>query len=137
MAISESDAIVLIADDHADSMYVALELLRRAGVRACKGYASGRQLLEALAGQEGRIDLIVLDIRMPREDGYAILKQIRANNRLAETRVVALTANVMADDVERARAAGFDGFIGKPIDHQRFPRQIRRILAGEAVWEPR
>jgi two-component system cell cycle response regulator DivK len=48
-----------------------------------------------------------------------------------------MTANVMVDDVERARAAGFDGFLGKPIDLRRFPLQITRILQGERVWEPR
>ena len=137
MPIPLRDAIVLMAEDHPDNLFVAVELLRRAGVRSCHGYVSGRELFTAIDRMDEPIHLILLDIRMPQEDGYTILKQIRAAPRLADTRVVALTANVMPDDVEKAREAGFDGFIGKPINHKRFAQQIARILAGEMVWEPR
>jgi two-component system cell cycle response regulator DivK len=130
-------AVVLIAEDNPDNMFIAIELLRRAGVQYCNGRASGRQLFKVIEAQSLSVDLILLDIQIPHEDGYVILKQIRATPRLQQTRVVAFTANVMVEDVERARAAQFDGFIGKPIDHHRFARQIERILAGENVWEPR
>ena len=49
-------------------------------------------------------------------------------------RVVALTANVTRREIERCREAGFDGFIGKPIDGRRFSELLRKILQGEAVW---
>jgi two-component system cell cycle response regulator DivK len=132
-----SQAVVLIAEDNPDNLFIALELLRRAGVEYCNGRASGRQLFRLLETWDRPVDLILLDIQIPREDGYAILEQIRTAPGLQATRVVAFTANVMVDDVERARAAGFDGFIGKPINHYRFPSQVARILAGEDVWEPR
>jgi DNA-binding response OmpR family regulator len=48
--------------------------------------------------------------------------------------IAAVTANSLPQDEVRARAAGFDGFIGKPLDFDRFPAQIRTILSGEAVW---
>jgi two-component system cell cycle response regulator DivK len=48
-----------------------------------------------------------------------------------------VTANVLPQDEARARAAGFDGFIGKPLDFDRFPQQIRAILRDEPVWIPR
>jgi two-component system cell cycle response regulator DivK len=132
-------AVVLLVEDNPDNLFIALELLRtKLRVKACYGKASGQQLfalLETLPGTP--IDLILLDIQLPREDGYALLQRIRATPQIAQTLVVALTANVMADDVARARAAGFDGFIGKPISAQRFPQQIARILAGEDVWEAR
>jgi len=80
--------------------------------------------------------LILLDLQLPGKDGYTILQELRANPALVHTPIVALTANVMKSDVEQARTAGFDGFIGKPIDGRRFPSQIRRLLAGETVWEP-
>ena len=83
-----------------------------------------------------QVDLILLDIQIPGEDGYQVLRQIRATPALAEIKIVAVTANVMTSDLERTQAAGFDGFIGKPLKIKRFPEQIRRILAGEAVWEP-
>jgi CheY-like chemotaxis protein len=62
------------------------------------------------------------------------LSELRADPRLASTRVVALTANVTRREVERCRESGFDGFIGKPIDGRRFAVYLRMILKGEAVW---
>jgi two-component system cell cycle response regulator DivK len=132
-----NQAVVLIAEDNPDNLFIAIELLRRAGIQYCNGRASGRQLFKLLETWDRPVHLILLDIQIPREDGYVILEQIRAAPELQATRVVAFTANVMADDVERARAAGFDGFIGKPINHHRFPGQIARLLEGEEVWEPR
>jgi two-component system cell cycle response regulator DivK len=76
-----------------------------------------------------------MDIRLPYEDGYGALRKIRASTALKETRVVAVTAEASIDHMNKARAAGFDGFLGKPLDMDRFPDQIRRILAGESVWE--
>ena len=137
MPVPLNQAVVLIAEDNPDNLFIALELLRRAGVEYCNGRASGRQLFKLLETWDRPVDLILLDIQIPREDGYAILEQIRAAPGLQATRVAAFTANVMVNDVERARAAGFDGFIGKPIDHHRFPSQVARILAGKDVWEPR
>jgi two-component system cell cycle response regulator DivK len=54
---------------------------------------------------------------------------------LKNTLVVAVTAEASADHMNKSREAGFDGFIGKPLDPDRFPEQIRRILTGEAVWD--
>ena len=49
--------------------------------------------------------------------------------------MVAVTAYASDEQMDRARTAGFDGFLGKPLDPDRFPLQIRRVLAGEEVWE--
>jgi len=80
------------------------------------------------------IDLVFLDIQLPKKDGYTILQELRADPRYAGLQVVALTANVMRQDIERARTAGFDGFIGKPVDGRRFSQTLNRLLAGESVW---
>jgi two-component system cell cycle response regulator DivK len=82
-----------------------------------------------------RLDLVLMDIRLPYEDGYGALKKIRASERLKEVMIIAVTAEASVEQVNKARASGFDGFIGKPLDPDRFPEQIRRILAGESVWE--
>jgi two-component system cell cycle response regulator DivK len=72
---------------------------------------------------------------MPGETGYGLIKQIRQHPRFSTSKVVALTASVMYDDIRRVKAAGFDGFIGKPVRPARFANQIRQILAGESLWE--
>ena len=127
---------VLIVDDHT---------LVRAGIgRLLQALPDVDVVAEACNAQQAldlaaihRPDLILLDLQIPYEDGYTVLRQIRTHTRLSGTIVVAVTANVLPQDVERARRAGFDGFIGKPIELERFPEQIQRVLNGEAVWEPR
>ena len=76
-----------------------------------------------------------MDIRIPYEDGYSALRKIRSSGNLKDCRVVAVTAEASQEEMRRAKAAKFDGFIGKPLDPDRFPDQIRRILFGDSVWE--
>lgn len=123
---------VLVVEDDPDNRTVIARLLRMAGVRP-----------ERLAEREGdpigtfepgSVDLILLDLQLPRKDGYSVLAELRAGSATASIPVIALTANVMRRDVERCREAGFDGFIGKPIDGRRFADLFRRILGGESVW---
>jgi two-component system cell cycle response regulator DivK len=137
MTADLADAVILVAEDNPDNLFIALESLRRAGVGYCDGCASGLQLFNLIANLGRPVDLVLLDLQIPVEDGYAILARIRSAPRLRDTRVVALTANVMPDDLAQARAAGFDGLIGKPISRRRFVLQITRALMGEGVWEPR
>ena len=82
-----------------------------------------------------RIDLILMDIRLPYEDGYQALQKVRASARLKNTLVIAVTAEASEEQMTKARASGFDGFLGKPLDPDSFPEQIKRILDGQPVWE--
>jgi len=76
-----------------------------------------------------------MDIRLPYEDGYGAMKKIKASERLATVPIVAVTAEASQEQINKARASGFDGFLGKPLDPDRFPDQIRRIINKEPVWE--
>jgi two-component system cell cycle response regulator DivK len=82
-----------------------------------------------------RLDLILMDIRLPYEDGYGALKKIRASERFKTVPIIAVTAEASLEQMTKAKDSGFDGFLGKPLDPDRFPDQIRRILSGEPVWE--
>jgi two-component system cell cycle response regulator DivK len=82
-----------------------------------------------------KIDLILMDIRLPYEDGYEALRKLRASQDLGAIPVVAVTAYASDEQLQRSRTAGFNGFLGKPLDPDRFPDQIRRILKGDPVWE--
>jgi two-component system cell cycle response regulator DivK len=84
-----------------------------------------------------RIDLILLDIGLPHEDGYDILKRIRATPFLKSALVVAVTGHASIEEMRQAQEAGFDGFLGKPLDAEKFPEQLARILRGESVWANR
>jgi two-component system cell cycle response regulator DivK len=139
MVVHPSEAVVLIVEDNPDNLFIASQLLRTTvKPRYVNGRASGRQLFKLIETLEDKpIHIILQDLQIPHEDGYAILKQIRVHPRLQDTLVIAVTANVMPEDVERAIESGFDGFLGKPLDRHRFGGQIERILQGESVWEPR
>lgn len=130
------EAYILVIEDDANNLMVTTDLLRMVGVKYINARASGWQGLK-LAETMPKVDLILLDIQLPREDGYTVLRHIRANPKLQDTRVVAVTANVLPHDEAKMRAAGFDGMIGKPLDFDRFPQQIQAILSNQQVWMPR
>ncbi len=134
MAINPQDATVLVIEDNLNNFLLIARLLAYVGVQRHEWKASGWQVLE-FAETLPRIDLILMDIFLPEQDGYEVLKQFRRDQRFKDTLIVAVTADVTPENMERARQAGFDGFIGKPIDPDSFPDQILRILRGEPVWE--
>lgn len=131
--VDPRDAHVLVVEDNLQNFVLVARLLAFLGVKQCQWKASGWQVLE-FADSMPRVDLVLLDIHIPDEDGYAVLARLRADPRLARTKIVAVTADAGVDSMERARRAGFDGFIGKPLDPDEFPEQVRRILAGEDIW---
>jgi len=80
-------------------------------------------------------DIILLDIHVSPFNGFQMLKMIREDPVFFHTKVIALTASVMNEEVERLRKSGFDGAIGKPITLSTFPILIERILKGESIWQ--
>jgi two-component system cell cycle response regulator DivK len=126
------NATVLIVEDNVSNFVLMARLLDYLGLN-CEWKTSGFEVVE-YADTIPHVDLILMDIRLPYEDGYEALRKLRSSD-LKEIPVVAVTAYVSEDQMKKARGAGFDGFIGKPLDPDRFPEQIRRILAGEPVWE--
>ncbi|MDW8327516.1 MAG: response regulator [Anaerolineales bacterium] len=132
--VNPKDATVLIVEDNVSNFVLMARMLAYMGVPRCEWKTSGWQVVE-FADTLPRIDLILMDLRLPYEDGYAALSKLRATPKLKDTIVVAVTAEATLEQMNRARAAGFNGFLGKPLDPDRFPDQIRRLLRGEPVWE--
>ena len=77
-------------------------------------------------GVEHSPDLVLMDLQLPGIDGHEALQRIRADPRCRDVPVVAVTAFAMKDDIERAEAAGFDGYIAKPISVRALPEQLAR-----------
>jgi len=132
--VDPAEAHVLVVEDNVPNFVLIARMLAFMGVQRCEWKTSGWQVVQ-FADTLPRIDLILMDIRLPYEDGYQALQKIRANQRLKDTMVIAVTAEASEEQMQRAIDAGFDGFLGKPLDPDRFPDQIRRVLAGEPVWE--
>lgn len=127
------DCTVLVVEDNVSNFVLIARMLGYLGIH-CEWKTSGYEVVE-FADTLPRIDLVLMDIRLPYEDGYGAMRKIRASERLKDIPIVAVTAEASVEQMNKARASGFDGFLGKPLDPDRFPDQIRRILSGESVWE--
>ena len=131
--IKPAEAHVLIVEDNIQNFVLVARLMAFLGVKQCQWKASGWQVLE-FADSMPQVDLILMDIHLPYEDGFEAMARLRAELRFKNTLIVAVTADASEATMNRARRDGFDGFIGKPLDPDRFPEQVRQILNGEPVW---
>ncbi|HKX41828.1 MAG TPA: response regulator, partial [Burkholderiaceae bacterium] len=116
-------ARVLLVEDNVVNQELAVELLTDAGIVVSVA-ADGREALAWLARQE--FDGVLMDCHMPVLDGYDATRAIRAQPRLQNLPVIALTTNVQPADRERALAAGMNDHIPKPIDVERMFETIAR-----------
>jgi two-component system cell cycle response regulator DivK len=127
------DCTVLVVEDNVSNFVLIARMLGYLGIH-CEWKTSGYEVVE-FADTLPRLDLILMDIRLPYEDGYGALKKIRASEHRKDVPIIAVTAEASQEQMDRARASGFDGFMGKPLDPDRFPDQMRHILNGIPVWE--
>ncbi|WP_006788446.1 response regulator [Thiorhodospira sibirica] len=117
-------AHILLVEDNPINQELALELLTTNGMSASVAN-NGREALELLQAQ--RFDGVLMDCQMPVMDGYQAARAIRADPRWRDLPVLAMTANVMAGDREKALAAGMNDHIGKPV-------KVREMLTAMARW---
>lgn len=126
-----SQAQALIIDDNSKNLNVLARLLRTEGLSSIQlTHSNG---LEAAIGQAENLAVIFLDLELPGDDGFTLLRRLKADPRTQSVPVIAYTVHV--SEINDAHRRGFDGFIGKPIDSEKFPEQLERILRGEPVWE--
>ena len=118
-------ATVVIVEDNPDNMKLFRAVLQRAGHRVVE-FTSGVGLADGLAGIAA--DLVLLDIQLPDRDGMAVLGDLRRRYGTGLI-VVALTAHVLPADQVGVMAAGFDGFLAKPIQVSEFPSQVAALMA--------
>jgi two-component system, cell cycle response regulator DivK len=133
MPTMSKDAVVLVVEDNVSNFVLIARMLGFLGIH-CEWKTSGYEVVE-YADTLPKVDLILMDIRLPYEDGYTALRKIRQSSRLKDIPVIAVTAEASLEQMNKARQSGFDGFLGKPLDPDLFPDQIQRILSGEPVWE--
>jgi CheY-like chemotaxis protein len=118
-------ARILVVDDNGPNLELVEYLLRSAG----------HFVLTAADGAEGLLvaakeapDLVLCDLQMPAMNGYETLRALRGIENLRWTPVIALTAFSMPGDRARAIAAGFDGYLSKPIEPETFVAQVESFL---------
>jgi two-component system cell cycle response regulator DivK len=116
---------ILIVEDNEKNMKLARDVLQ------ARGYAT----LEAVTGEDGvrmaiekKPDLVLMDIQLPGVNGMEALRRMRADPDCARIPVVAFTASVTANDRSQISAAGFDGFLSKPMNLKEFLDTVKRLL---------
>ncbi len=124
---------VLVAEDNAINRMVAVGLLESLGCTV-ETVENGRQAVEAM--RQGSYDLVLMDCHMPELDGFAAttaIRQAEAAEGRARTPIVALTADALAGDAEKSRAAGMDDHLTKPVTLERLASVVERRMTPRAV----
>jgi two-component system cell cycle response regulator DivK len=122
--------VILVVEDNERNLKLLRDVLEYAGyeVRAAGTAEDGI----TLAVSEPP-DLVLMDLQLPGIDGMEALRRLRDSPRTAGIPVVAVTAQAMKQDRERALAVGFDAYVEKPISIRPFLEQVREFLPGEEV----
>lgn len=122
--------VILVVEDNERNLKLLRDVLEYAGydVRVARTAEDGI----SLAASEPP-DLVLMDLQLPGIDGMEALRRLRESPRTADIPVVAVTAQAMKQDRERALAAGFNGYIEKPISVRAFPDQVRSFLTDGKV----
>jgi CheY-like chemotaxis protein len=108
---------ILLAEDIEINRLILKELLSETHVEIDEA-ADGQEALDMFIANPGRYDLIFMDVQMPKMDGYETCRRIRSFNRsdAADVPIIAMTANAYREDIDKAREAGMNGHLAKPID---------------------
>jgi CheY-like chemotaxis protein len=120
---------MLVVDDHDVNRELIRTLLERKGYRVLLA-GTGEAGIE-IARRE-RPSLILLDLAMPGSDGFATARELRADDAFDATPLVAVTAMAMRGDEERAKEAGFDAYVTKPVDRRELEDTVARLLKRSA-----
>jgi two-component system, cell cycle response regulator DivK len=118
--------VVLVIEDNEQNLYLMRFLLEKNGFTVVEA-TDGVKGVEM--AKETKPHLILLDIQLPKMDGYAVARELRKNSDLVNTPIVAVTSYAMVGDRERVLAAGADGYIEKPIDPDTFITNIEKHLS--------
>jgi two-component system cell cycle response regulator DivK len=121
---------ILIVEDNEDSRELVVKVLKNKGYQTIEA-ADGEEALEKAAAEKP--DLVLLDISIPKIDGYEVARRLKSNEELKDIPIVALTAHAMKGDREKVILAGFEGYISKPVNVRELPDQVRSYLRGK--WE--
>jgi CheY-like chemotaxis protein len=127
-------SFLYVEDDPLSRQVMEMMMKSVLGVQHLALFHDSSDFIERLEALPYVPDVILLDIHMSPVNGFVLLQMLRKDKRFASSKVIAITASVMSDEINRLQSSGFDGAIGKPLSLQTFPDLIERILRGEAIW---
>jgi two-component system cell cycle response regulator DivK len=123
--------VILVVEDNERNLKLLRDVLEYAGydVRVARTAEEGITLAVSDPPH-----LVLMDLQLPGVDGVEALGRLRESPQTADIPVVAVTAQAMKQDREKALRAGFDGYVEKPISVRAFPDQVRRFLSDGEAW---
>jgi two-component system cell cycle response regulator DivK len=116
---------ILIVEDNPANMRLIRLVLREKGYKLLVATDGEEALVVAM---EGKPDLIVMDIQLPKMDGLEVTRRLRLAPQFRQTPIIALTASVIERDREEIIAAGCDEYLSKPVNTRRFPQLVAEML---------
>ena len=131
---SKQPVIVYVEDDEPSISVMKMIVERVMNLETIHILRSSANFLQQVKMLSATPDLILMDIQMRPHNGFELLSMLRNDAQFHRSKVVALTASVMNEQVMRLKNSGFDGAIAKPLNIHEFPNLIARIMRGESVW---
>ena len=128
------NCLLCVEDDPSNRLVMKLLVEKTLNPKYYAIFEDSAEFLPRVRKLPVRPDIILLDIHVSPFNGFQMLQMIRQDSVYFDSKVVALTASVMNEEVERLRKSGFNGAIGKPITLSAFPIVIERIMNGESIW---
>jgi CheY-like chemotaxis protein len=129
-----SPVILYVEDDPASITIMKAIIEKIMKIPSLTVFQGSDRFMEKVIALKAQPDVFILDIHMKPLDGYELLTMLRADSRFRHSKIIALTASVMGEEVDRLKSNGFDGAISKPLSIRQFPGLLERILQGEPVW---
>ena len=130
-----SDYAYLYVEDDPFSRDIMQMLMENVmDVRNLTMFDDSANFIDQLKSLQPVPDVILLDIHVKPHSGFEMLKLVREDPTDQNSKVIALTASVMNEEVAKLRESGFDAAIAKPLSMQTFPEMIARVMSGETVW---
>ena len=130
-------SVLYVEDDDASRQIIKFLLTREIGLSKVLIWEDSSDFQAKAELLDPKPDVVFLDIHIKPLNGFEMLTVLRSLPTYKETIIVAMTASVMYEEIQLLKDKGFDGAIGKPINHETFADIFDKILSGESIWRIR
>lgn len=126
--------VLYVEDDSKSRLVMKMVLVNRLQLPHVTIFEDSADFIARAEALDPKPDIVFLDIHVDPYSGFEMLEMLRQSEHFTETCVVALTASVMNEEIDKLKNAGFDGCLSKPIDIDTIPELLDQIMNGEKIW---